>query len=458
MLKLKSINAASHIAEAAGFNNRNLSTHPASPLHAVVATLEGVGEIRSETQLIMNSGNINSVAGSHGTLNNRAIKDAARILNHAVRQVKNHINPICREIVDGIEQGYAENSAFNVSSMGSIKLVEMPDLFLDPMFMDLVDDFSGYNGSLESTYGSLSELDNVFNDAECKELLLTGSSIIDEKVSRYLSDDGEYHPPDIEGANSHPLESNVRDFLFLNGVLTGKIEKSNVLLNDSGILRDLTVLKALIGKRISTIISKYMRAYKGGDIFVTINYLVPKGHNSVLVHGKAYRKWVQDGAGSPEALLGLSLSLEKGNINMEHERAVMENPARYVGIYENKRKFKEALSKVELVESTVQAVKYGISAIIRNDEDLTDAERISLQTKLTQACEKYTFNGTVDTLVYVRQVVCAVFTEGETVEQLLAFVDAEMLSMDTPDQRTAIYMGTIKLVSLWISNQITVIK
>ena len=457
MLKQSVIDAATTIFRNADYQEKHLIPLPNTPLALMVRTLTGIQENGSDQEILYMSSQTTSTEGNFSDVKHTVAKKVARVMGNIISTAKNEINPHCRAIIKQIEELREGEKLVRGKLDVEIAQIDMPELFADALFQQLIDPYKNVILALpEDINFTLKRLNGYFTSDELLLLLQTGSSSLDARIAKYTNGNiGLFSC--MEDAGSIPYLT-LRDatlfFLLLTGIKNGKLDKGDALVNTPKTNADLSTLRGLLGRKIYNDVNKLEQDIKRGIIFTSGSYLPAFGTKTIAVLGKPYRDWVANKGGSPEAVLGYYIT-NQFNTHLTDTGVLSQDPEFYVKIYNKHLQFIKSLGILKDQSIVRTALADYINDVIRKSDE--DVDRAALQLKLKNALE-LDYHGSTVLHTYVIKVVCLVFTDGNSVRDLLLAIDNILIGMEEPDLTYAIYMGSIKLVAQWLASQVTLEK
>lgn len=450
---------SNHLAENAQYNGKCLVPVAGSPISALVSSIAGINESGSNSEIIALSQRANTSVGTHSQITTDIVKGTARILGNIISNARNEVNPKIRQVIEKIETArkeYAENRA----SLGvTIRQVELSSLLTDEMFTESVRIYSESSRLTPETNQKiqmfLKEFNNYFTNDEIVELIKTGSAATDERISSFVEpvlSSGNYLTDAT--AQNNGIKLQVLFFMILTGINNGRLEKAEVLTSDEERSMYIVQLKAAIGRQIHEGIVRFTKAIQRKDVVVPPSIQRPEHDGEILVIGKIYREWIKNGGGSPEAVLGYTIN--NGNsYNAAAIDSLRENPARFVTEYERRIQHMRTVGHTNDVDIVNRNVNDCINRMIK-DMECEGNVKAGLRDRLKKHCDAHPYYGKAELQSYVRDLICAVFTEGDQVKRILVEIDSVLGDMDKPDMKYAVYVATNRLVACWIAEQVTI--
>jgi len=451
MLTKKVLNEATIVADSVSYGNKYLEPKAGTPLHDLVSSVDGHNDNGSYENIISNSDIVTGSRGKHEDIQRRTTLTASRIIGNIINHARNVINPYCRELLTDIETSKVNLLSDSIANIGTVVQIEMMPLFTDEMFQQLIGLYAGISIREPSDIDKIvSSLNGYFTTAEVAELIQTGSSILDKRVSSYISNtEVEFY--NLSNIHHNSLDVNIALFMAITGILNGRSDKAHSVTDDSSIAADLNLLKAKLGTYINRVIESLIASTDNGDL-VAVGLFVPKDtYHKAYVIGKNYRDWIKNSGGSPEAILGYVIK-SGGNYNGEMARQLIDNASEYTKVYSNRVTAIKSTQELASINNVRSVINGTISKTIAS-MDVTDDEKVVLHGRLNTAMKDEYYGNTV-LVPYVRKIVCSVMSEGDDVMMILTEVDNALAMQDEPDMDAAVYHATVRLTCRWIGRQI----
>lgn len=452
MLKEKYLNEASNLVTSLKYSNRNATPKPGTPLAVLVGTLGGFNDDGTDRQIIQQSQNTTSVEGNHTMVTKQISGTSSKIIGNIINNARNVITPIIRDVIRDVEERRESELDDAIHKAGAIVQIEMNPLFVDDSFQSLIANYTTNVNTDSSIYSVIDKIKNYFTTAEIDDLMVTGSSLLDGRVKSFTDEIDQVWFYDLETPSSNKVSVNIKLFMILNGILTGRSDKADSITNDTSDEYKLQTIKADVGSSINKYINNLTKTIDNGDIVAGGN-LIPKYPNDgVFVIGKNYRTWVNDG-GSPEAVLGYNI-VSENRYSAILAAKMKDNPGEMTKHYEahlNNVRITQNLNDVKLVRVTIQG---NISKVI-SSKDVSDNDKELLYKKLKDALTIEYYGNTV-MVAYIREVVCKTFDDGDDSLLVLVEIDNAIAMMDKPNLKEAIFQATAKLIGRWIGQQMIV--
>lgn len=443
---------AEHVSSNAIMNNKVLRPKGGSPMTALVGAIAGINEVGSTDEIIKLSDTLNSSNGTHTEIQDDVATNVAKSISTIINVARNVVNPKIKESLDAVNAFKESLVQGTVGALPLVQQVELDDVFKDDMFNEMIGLYNETNVVFDAQklYEILRVLDGAFTPEECAEIVKTGSSRLDDKVSKYLGDK-------IESVNylcdmiNTPIEKlSMRElvlaFMSLTGLSNERIEKFSHIVTDSGDANQILSYKAIVGRRLNTLVARLVEAVKGGSLILPVG-IEPVRDNVVYVLGKTYRDWVQKDGGSPEAVMGYGLAMRESNgLNSSNAEGLKAEPAKYVQELEKYHRHMDTIRITKTVENVPRVISEYLAGVVLKS-DLDDNAKAALQERIIAASKKPYF-GNSDLTHYLRDFVCSVYTEGDDVKTVL--IEIDNILVEHPDLDYAVYVAINRVVARWI--------
>ena len=454
MITTSSMTHAKPIADIFNWQGKELIALPGSPVDQLTKTIYGLTEKDTNIQRQSQQG----ISGrGHGDLESSFVKGTSRIISNVVSKARNEINPMRIDIKERVAKSLLRYT--NDNAIATVVQVEVPALFSNDFFTSQLAVYS--KSRVENNVAlirSISSVDSFsefeMTDGEYEDLLTTGSSTIDGQVAKYVLVKGVYELSEllyaVDSATDDKLPCKewwkiVAAYLMVSGIMNGNVERFDYLNTESNTRAVLAKLKASLGALLSRKIETITSNVRRGDLYVSRRIQPSSANNEIVVYGKAYRKWIE-GEGSIEALLGAFIL--KGNgyssatFNVDKEKAV--------AAYNRKLTYMENVLLVKRKDVFRSTVGSTITTIINEGEE---EDRAVAHELLKKALDNVNYKNLPED-IYIRDVVCAVFTKGSEVQYVLAEIDSFMDANPESNLKAAVMFATSALVGKWIASQL----
>lgn len=455
MIYIEGLKSGERLAENLEFSSVELVAIPGTPIDALCGSLETLNPITKSEGYVEASLKTNTANGSHTEISTRVATDAAKVLSNVINSAKNTILPYLRECITEVDNELIANKHATYGLDVNIRQIELPSLFSDPIFMDMVDTFRDINELPVKDWVTTSkEINAIFKPENVPSLIATGSTGVDGKVSKYITSlapesiiEGLMY--EVENINRLSLPELVATFMLATGILDGRIDEADQFNSSSSIRTDLLSVRAMLGKNISNKVRVILGAFKRGTIIAPTE---PGLEKTISVYGPAYRKWLK-ADGSPEAMIGYFFKANGIYLSAEKD---LSYPAMLTKIYNAKVRHFNALDAVNTSSVARNTVLSYIAGIISTlDPDTND--KPLLHSKLSEALEDtfYSENNRTD---WIRRVLCKVFTDGYEVYDILVGIDDSINLDNSLEMHQAIYESSINVVGKWVASQLNLVK
>jgi len=454
MLTTTTLTHAKPIADLFNWQAKSLVAAPGSPVDILAKSVYGLTESDSNIQQQSLKG---MVGRAHGDIEAAFVKGNARIISNIVSKARNDINPMRTDIKERVDKALTRLTGSN--AIATVTQVEIPTLFLNDAFVSQI---AIYNKSVQvkhiAVLETIKDVDsfNAFQmtDGEYEDLLATGSSSIDAQAAKYVLNKGTYELRDLLHYADLALENKlnfteyykvVAAYLMVCGLINGNVERFDYINTNSTARMSLSTLKASLGSLLSRKIDMVSSSVRAGDLYVPRRVQVASTTNDIVVYGKTYRTWIE-GDGTIEALLGAFILNGSGYRSAKFTT----DPIKAISAYNRKITYMENLLLVKRKEVFYNTVTSTITSIINErDED----ERAVLHELLKQATTDAKYRNLPE-CIYIRDVVCAVFTKGTEVQFVLSEIDTFLETNPESNLKSAVMFATIALVGRWIASQL----
>lgn len=418
--------------------------------------------VLTEEDIISYSSQGGRVIGTHGEMQEAAVKSVADIIGQIADVARNTINPMTVDILNCIEKELSEEAA-NVSNQSiDIHVIDVPEVLTNAMFSSLME----ANRNADVPEGTLpQELRTIIDacsPADIYEALKTGSASLDESVMELVDTYGHIDIKAIlmdycyrlfgnnagRNWNSQTVKGYILVGLFTNGVLNERCDKISGQLELKPALRlAVSTLRGYSFRLLDTFMYEMDRSIKAGNINAPTRFFSRDSYR-VYMCGPTYRNWLKEG-GSPEAVIGWS-SLG-GSFDV-----LKEDPSRFVVNYKDRLVQRERVMAVRREETVRRVTRRIIADWIRGDKEMDEAGRNEMRSRLNKAFEENQLRVGMSDRCFVMTVLCRVYTDGPDVLTLLRDIDAQLDRMEVKDLKYAVFIAHVNLIGRWVASQMTV--
>lgn len=460
MIDNKTIARSSDIVDNVRYSGKKLVTKPGSHLGLIVDTLVSFDQTGDDNELRDQSIFAGTTVGTHTEKEEYVSSKIAKIICNIIDEAKNLVNPYCKQIIERIDEVRKNNKLSEVGLLGEIKQVNLPDLFKDDMFNELIAPYKTVAPSvITNSAAVLKRISTDFTLEEQSLLVKTGSKLLDNKIDSYIGNsfsNFDYYR-DIDTAEINLFDS-TRVFLLMVGIQNEKLEKATAIMEDPEYTLAVTQLKAATAGKIYREIESYDSSVKRGDVVTTHDPFhpysgTPSGYKQLVVHGKNYRNWLETKNGTPEAAMGFLAVHGDSNPSL-HSSKLTGNSEYYLSEYERRLEFiksKEMLEDIALVRKvtaqTLSDIIFGLDA---------EVDKPYFQARLQKALEAE-YHSANSVYSYVVKIVTRTFCEGHEVKNFLTDMDGILEKMEQPSHEYAAFIATNKLIARWISCHLDVL-
>ena len=460
---------AVHVADNANYNDHRLTPMAGSPMSALVCSIQGFNEKGHMDEICALSESANTSNGTHGEIEAEIAAKSANIISGIVNTARNVVNPRCKEVLEAIDAYKQQQAEGKVGTVPNVRQVDMADVFKDEMFSEMINTYKDSNVVYDKDHlrDAFNLLQETITADECSELVKTGSSRLDGKIMEYLG--SSYQEAldiawrEYEGIGEMTLKDLTLMFFIVNGVCNGRIEKMDGIISDTFLNAALVQYKALVARRLCKVVKRLSDAIAAGDLILPVGIEKFDPEYEIVVVGEVYRNWLQEGVkgaegeanvlGSPEAVMGFAIdSKNAGVTTIVNTSDLMSNPAKYAEIFAKQQRHCETMRSAEELKDTPRILGEYLASTIHKS-DIEDDEKIKLQQRLGMAIQ-IPYHTTTTVTDYVRDVVCAVYTEGDDVKRVLVNIDEALAGDECNDLDYAVYVAICKLIGCWIARQI----
>jgi len=462
MITKELLESANDINSVIGMRGLLAIPKPASPIASMLTCFNTTVIDEDYASIIKASTDINHTDGSQDLQAERLAKVVASNVSNIINDARNVVNPRIREILDEIIKNREEMKGQGANVGVYVTQVALPDLFEDPVFMDTI---SVYREASYDVAQYFKDTDKGLSctPEEMKTLMTTGSPSIDAKILKYIEDTitsfsgvSQYLLTDIRTVSLKELTCL---YLYTSGICNGRIEKVDHILDNGDMLNAYRFIRNAAARRIFIIVSDLIKVIDTGGLIVPkslgSNFNVDEWSCGVV--SKNFLKWCQreDNRGSLEALLGYVIQTKSGVKTSYSD--LENNPAKFVKIYEDRKRHREAINMTEDVKMVRKTIRNKILGMIAEDETLSGDERAMMQEKLKEALKKE-YYGSINVRPYVRDVICKLYAASEDVRQLLIGIDDVLASVEDATLDYAVSVAMHKFIGKWLANQFTLEK
>ena len=464
MISTASLAAAKELSSIAEYSNVKLSPLGSTGLEIVYLTLANSVSNNTLEDIIKQSSVPGSTIGIHCEEEEILANKAAKIMGNIINIAKNTIIPHCNEVLRRIEEKEAQSKLAEVNLLGNIKMVAVPKLFSDVMFLDLIKDYTDikprpFNNLLSILYKIEQKTDNDL----IRDIIKTNIANVDIKVEAFLNGYDFFNllvdlrsSRSVTDVSSLTLKGAIYLFLLLNGIQNSQSDIITAILNEDETKYLVSSIRASCAGSINRNIKKITDCISKGDLLVRTNlfsnYVIEDPsyrQNTLVVYEENFKKWVSKNNGSPEAALGF-LSEYGGVSSISAESDLKNNAEKYVGVYENKLKYAKTKGILENVKVVKEAINCYLDDLVRNEEPENKAV---LRNRINKAME-HEYAGKSELKHYILKVLCRVFVDGDDVHKLLIEMDSLLTSERDMTSEEALYIGSIRLIGRWVARQI----
>lgn len=445
-----------------------LSPRPGTLLAGLVSSINGRDGLFETTmeEVVQNSGETSSVNGTHEEIQADAVRVVYGIMANINHVAKNVINPMTISVLEAITEEQRV-LAEETSRIATIIQVEPPELINSESYHALINNYreSPITVSWQVVQSAVELVKAYPSDEELIKAIKTGSASMD----KLLNFDGVSLAGAIEEGlqlltstdsgrySGNELQSLIMTFNFYHGIANGKGPGAVVTSENSALAEAAALCMAAAGRQLKELIANYKYALDEGYVIAPIN-LYKSGDRRVYVLGPNYRKWCQEGHGTPETILGWSLRHPHGDgvidvLDPEHCKL-------YTKRYAEFQEYASTKMQLSLRENMQKVTLRVLSAyIFENQEYDTNGKKI-LQDKLIEACVP---SLGMTARQYVQRIVAQVFTDCPDALLLLQEMDVVLESMrdvemsDEDKIKRARDIANCVLVGRWLGDQIAVI-
>lgn len=463
MITQKNVDMASHISDAAMMNGKRLFPKAGSPLTALVYSIAGIGETGTWEEIIGLSSTTNSTIGSHTEIQDNVAKDVALTISNLINVARNDVNPRIRDCLVAIDEYKTQQAERAVGTLPIVRQVEVEGLLMDEMFLDMASIYRESNidydrSKLIEALGMITN--SIAGDDEAATLVTTGSKSLDAKIIDFLGSDGIANVKDVAYINTEniieiPLKQLVMLFLALNGVAVSRLEKFDAVVNDSLLNAAVVSYKANVGRRLFQVITRLTDGVKNNALILPPGVEQVDSEREIVVIGKTYRDWIANKGGSVEAAIGFALLSKAGTgMVMAEDSELQSNPVKFVETYVEYQRHLATMRQSEELVNIPRIIGEYLSGLI-SKSDIEDSGKVILQERLGRAMAN-PYYGNTDVVGYVRDVVCATWTEGDNVKRILIDIDDVLKTSGNSDLDYAVFVAICRLYGRWSAGQIEV--
>lgn len=453
------------IAMSAAYQGKYLAPEAQSPLSGLVESISGISKNGHGTveEIVGLSDQLNTSTGTHGELQKSIVQNVSRIMSTIISVARNDVNPKIKEVLAVIEADRAVYADAASSTDKVIVQMEVPALFTDTLFVELIAPYTSIIRGLPSGdegwlyQETLSAIADGLTVEEVATLVQTGSVGLDDRVTAVIGNGSNLTRGIVDEAMNtrRSLSEMTASFMALTGLLNDRLEKASSLITDGGEAH-LAHIRQVLGFEINKMVDRLTNAVKNNMLIASplITGSDNLKENEVIVVGPVYRNWLKELGGSPEAVIGYGITVQQ-RYNPSVATALYNDPAKFVKTYERQRQHGKALSAVEDVNIVTRAITKTVSKQVR--DTYSETAEVAEGIKRLTTCMEKRYHGSIDVVNYVRDVICKVFTEGDDVRTILVEIDNALERMgDEPDMKQAVFIATNRLVGKWVAKQIAI--
>lgn len=464
MITKNNLDQSSGIADNIGYAGKRLTPLAQTPLAGLVESIGGVTESCTNSEILELSCSKNTTTGSHGELQADIVAKASGIIGNVITVARNDVNPKIKALIAAVEEARVSHAEQAGLVDINISQVEMYPLYTDSVFLELLAPYKNSNdvigsSDIDGVIESLDQLSDCLTTEEIADLAITGSPGLDERAAEIIQSTLG-HPQLLTEAYKYnlPIARIIGAFLVISGALNGRSEKCDGLLSNELIESKLILVRAFLARIISKRIERLAAAIRNGEI-IAVSAIDGDQRNEQLggrvirVIGPVYRNWLANQGGSVEAVIGYGHSLGELDYSSASAKLLKTEPQKFVKLYEaqlSHGKNLAAANEISVVRKVIiRCVIDDIRAVADGDEALIS----NLKQRLMAFMDSRPYLGKVELVSYLRDLVCAVFTDGDDVRSVLVEMDSVLAEMETPDRAQAVYIAVNRIVARWVLSQ-----
>ena len=466
MLTQSIIEKSAHLAESVSAKGKTLNIKSASYLANLANSIPDAfkGESLADASMIATA-----VGEGHANKEEELAKKLAIIFGNMINIAKNEVNPICRDVIKGVDEYVEKKKASNAQLGYNINYIMFPSLLEDDLFLELAANYQEATDALKPFQKqALEKIDDLFTIEDFKQLMLTGSEITDAKINEYLVPYiSSVWPLKFTSAwdlSNTDIRYFISLFLVANGTLNEKIEKANVVTQDEDTRLALMNFQTVFGRKVADAVYFFQSAINDKELLAFGDW-VPSDYslndaNRIAVFYDTYKEWVKEKGGCPESLFGYRYALNSGKTC---SAPLIDSAEYYKGIYNDKVLALKGLEDMSLPKWIKDGIELSLSSLIASKEDYTEAKKIECQKRLNDALSReYYADSEID--IYIYETVCIALGINYDIQHVL-IERATLIKKHYPDisveltpkDNTYILLMTIiRVIGKWLSNQLEV--
>jgi hypothetical protein len=386
---------------------------------------------------------------------------------------KNVVQPLVDELFIAVQKARETELIQGSGINRKIVYLAPPNIIYDDQFLGMLEEYKDiiyYNSKGASAI--LATVSEKLSTAQLRNIAMTGSPVIDDKLSKVYSDrifditvEDSTNPSDVD------LTTAIKFFMMLNGIINYRSNEFTNELEDTEFKLRITFLRDGIGGALYRLCKMFTDDIVRGDIFCA-NPRFYRGSDldigdptAVYVHSATYQKWITTG-GSVEALLGYVFANKERSLLLSITD-LFENPTKFVSIYNSQLQtvnIANALNEINVVKKTAHRL---LQDHINKTFDKSNPELIMYHDRLGHAIE-HDYHGPNDLMPYLIKVVSrTLFPCGSSdvkdigasdVKDVLLEVYSETANVENPDYAEALLLSVIRLVCKVLTRDLVVSK
>lgn len=394
------------------------------------------------------------------------VHNVTNSVTSTIKQARQYINPLRKELLDKIEQELDALGSNNTTP--DIVAVKYPTIMLNDTIKKLLDNTeTGISKNIpDGLLSILNELIRTISHQDLIELRKTGIRSLDKEVEEFTSGWLPANGSELTTVNASflSLPMTLTSFLIVNGLLNERlVDKTGYITTEQRNVTALLILRNNLINRLHNLINVWDNEIANKTLLFWNKYLFSSDMRTkdvIYVHDKRYSKWLTEG-GTPEALIGLHISVGNSVFNLQNNTDLINNVDKYVKIYEKQNVINKVTTdkhKTMVINKT--CFKFVMDKLTDklSELDLSISELRTKQLEVKEILrESYRCGSNLDT--HVLKLITDIFTDNKDIWTMLTRVD-DTLEVDNKgmDVQVALVHSVTTLIANWLYSQIEVVS
>lgn len=484
MLSKKAILASRQLANNAGYDGNSLTLKVGSILAPVVraSSLPAGFVMESKTPVVDSDQDMLTQTEAllqnfsrqpnamHVDTHEQELSQLVKLVRTSVSAsldfARNVVNPVIQDFQKDIEEerSYLLGSGLAESQ---IQMLAMQPIYKNEVFAQVYTPLARFYSDATLSRDLLNSFVDGLTPEEVLEVCKLSLGDVDGQITSFFANNLNemisdlLHAPHevinkncdfgINGENPFNSHTALFGFLFLNGLLNGRLARIEIDTLDQKVRNAISSRRNYFAKSLTEQMARFKVILVEGRIRLKNFDRREGGVMMYAVNAVEYRKWLKANEENDVDHGTFIAFAQEGRGN---ESTLREEPEVFNQLWKRLETNARRSNEVRADNMTNEYIRYNLSHHIRDSKDLEDSMKPELQKRLKKRMAEKPYMSSFGLTDYLRQVVCSVLANGTDAYEILTIMDSELEKDEELTPKGAAVLATCHILARWAANQI----